>query len=432
MRIKLFILAGILFLNSFYATAQSDAASCLTNQVDGYASVSGEGLSTTTGGAGGQVVQISSLQQFQEWVSFREDNSTPQVVYINGLIEQPGTSSLALTIKRGGNVSLIGNTVDAGFKNIGIRFWEYNNVIVRNLTIREVFYPNDGITIDECHHVWIDHCDLYSKNGDGIGVDTYDGLLDIKNGSHNVTISWNRFHSHKKVNLLGHTDNAGASAIDANIRVTFHHNYYYDNDGRNPSVRFGAVHLYSNYFKDIYDYGIALRQGAHGLIENNIYENTVEPITTNAFKGEGIACERNNIFLSSGPSSITRADCNWWNSTTLPYSYTPTPDNQLISLLTSQTGTCSSIITGLAEKKYSEEALNIYPNPFNDQFQIDAKEPVRRIEILNMYGTVVEEIASLPEGQQVFAGRGLEAGTYQVVVRYASDKVAAGRLVKIK
>jgi pectate lyase len=326
------------------AGAQS-VTSCLTNDVDGYASLSGEGLTTTTGGVGGAEVTLSTLAELEAWVLFREDNSTPQIIYINGLIEQPGATSVVLTVKRGGNITIIGNTADAGLKNIGLNFRQYTNVIVRNLTVREVFYPNDGITIDECHHVWIDHCDLYSKNGPGIGIDTYDGLLDIKNGSHNVTVSWNRLHSHKKVNLIGHTDNVNAQPVDVNIRVTFHHNYYYDNDGRNPSLRWGAAHLYNNFYKDIYDYGIALRQGAHALVENNIYENVVMPITTNNFTGEGIVCERGNVFTACGPNSITQTDCNWWNPTTLPYAYSLTPTDQLISLLTTKTGTCALVNT---------------------------------------------------------------------------------------
>lgn len=333
---------------SIIAFALSAAAysqtSCLTNAVDGYASLSGDGFSTTTGGAGGAVVNISTLAQLQTWVASRENNTAAQIVNITAHIEQPGSSSLVLTIKRGANITLIGTTVNAGLKNIGLNFREYNNVIIRNLRVHEVFYPNDGITIDECHHVWIDHCDLFSKNGTGVGVDTYDGLLDLKNGSRFVTISWNRLHSHKKVNLIGHTDNASAQAIDQNIRATFHHNYYYDNDGRMLSLRWGAAHFYNNYLKDIYDYGMAARQGAHALIENNIYENVKTPIATDKFDGVGIVCERGNLFTgTSGPSSITQTDCNWWNSSTLPYSYTLTPTNQLIGLLTSKTGTCDMI-----------------------------------------------------------------------------------------
>lgn len=381
------ILASI----TFAASIQSQT-SCLTNKVDGYASVSGEGISTTTGGAGGAVVNISNLTELTNWVTSREDNTTAQTVYINGHIEQLGSTSLVLTIKRGGNITIIGNTANAGLKNIGLNIRLYNNVIIRNLTIHEVFYPNDGITIDECHHVWIDHCDLYSKNGTGIGVDTYDGLLDLKNGSRFVTISWNRLHSHKKVNLVGHTDNANAQATDQNIRATFHYNYYYDNDGRMLSLRWGAAHFYNNYLKDIYDYGMAARQGAHALIENNIYENVVIPITTNKFDGVGIVCERGNSFTgTSGDNSITQIDCDWWNASTLGYNYTLTPTNELIGLLTSKTGVCA-LVTSVDDATQESQALEVFPNPSAGSFTFHNE--AESAQVYDVNGQLLESIAT--------------------------------------
>lgn len=372
-------------------------------------------------------MNISTLAQLETWVASREDNSAAQIVYINALIEQPGTTSLVMTIKRGGNISIIGNTANAGFKNIGLVFREYNNVIVRNLTVREVFYPNDGITVDECHHVWIDHCDLYSQNGAGIGVDTYDGLLDVKNGSHNVTISWNRLHSHKKVNLVGHTDNAASETLDRNIRVTFHHNYYYDNDGRNPSLRWGAAHVYNNYYKDIYDYGIAIRQGAHALIENNIYENVVTPITTNKFDGIGIACERGNVFTACGPNSITQTDCNWWNSSTLPYNYSLTPTADLITLLTSKTGTCSQMTTpnpGPTVSITSPSANATFTAPASIAIAATAADANGTVSKVDFYNgsTLLGTDQTSPYS---FTWENVPAGTYQLTAKATDNQGAS-------
>ena len=392
---------------------------CLTNKVDGYAALSGENFNTTTGGAGGTVINISTLTQLQDWVASREDNSAAEIVYINAHIEQPGATSLVLTIKRGANISIIGNTADAGLKNIGLNIRQYNNVIIRNLTIHEVFYPNDGITIDECHHVWVDHNDLYSKNGEGITVDTYDGLLDLKNGARFVTISWNRLHSHKKVNLVGHTDNANAQAVDQNIRATFHHNYYYDNDGRMLSLRWGAAHFYNNYLKDIYDYGMAARQGAHALIENNIYENVVTPITTNKFDGIGIVCERGNLFTgTSGPNSITQIDCNWWNATTLSYNYTLTPTSELIGLLTSKTGVCALVVTDINETVLENHTLAVYPNPSKEAFTVT--NATGTLQVYDAKGQLVETIQA--QGNAIF-GAYYKSGVYLVKLGSQTLKV---------
>ncbi|MGV3538301.1 MAG: InlB B-repeat-containing protein, partial [Rufibacter sp.] len=251
----------------------------VNNAMTGYAATSGEGYTTTTGGQGGQVINITTLAQLEAWAASRERNNTPEIVHISGKISSPST--MVVTIKNGSNISILGVGATAELQNVGLNIREYKNVIVRNLKLHEVFYPNDALTIDESQHVWVDHCEFHSKMGAGIGVDTYDGLLDIKKGSRYVTVSWNYFHDHMKNVLIGHTDNAAAEAEDREIRVTFHHNYFNNLDGRNPSLRWGAAHLYNNYFKNIYDYGIALRQGAHGLLENNVYENMKLPISPN-------------------------------------------------------------------------------------------------------------------------------------------------------
>jgi pectate lyase len=189
--------------------------------------------------------------------------------------------------------------------------------------MHEVFYPDDDMTIDECHHVWIDHCEFYSKIGPGIGVDTYDGLLDIKKGSHNVTVSWCHFHDHMKTILIGHSDNNGAQ--DANLEVTFHHNWFSNTDGRNPSLRFGKVHYFNNYLENIADYGFAVRNGAHAKIENCHYESVNIPIATDKFEGHGFACISNCIYSGSCSENDNRisepVDCDFWNDE-IPYSYT--------------------------------------------------------------------------------------------------------------
>jgi pectate lyase len=290
----------------------------------GYASVPGDGIETTTGGEGGKISYIQNLDQLIAWGESRENNSTPEIVIIKGLIEAENTT--VISIKRGRNISIIGDSdVQGGFgelKNISLNIRQYSNVIIRNLKIREVFYPHDGLTIDECHHVWIDHCEFHSKIGPGIGVDTYDGLLDIKKGSHNVTVSWCRFYDHMKTVLIGHSDNNGEQ--DANLEVTFHHNWFSNTDGRNPSLRFGKVHYFNNYLENISDYGFAVRNGAHAKIENCHFESVNIPIATNKFEGHGFACISGCIYSGSSSENDNQIsepfDCTFWDNE-IPYSY---------------------------------------------------------------------------------------------------------------
>jgi pectate lyase len=210
----------------------------------------------------------------------------------------------------------------ADLKNVSLNIRDYSNVIIRNLRIHEVFYPNDGITIDHCHHVWIDHCELFSKIGSGIGVDTYDGLLDIKKGSHNVTVSWCYFHDHMKTLLMGHSDSNGDQ--DINLQATFHHNWFSNTDGRNPSLRFGHIHFYNNYLENISDYGLAIRNGAHAKIENCHFESVNVPIATDKFKGHGYACVSGSIYTGSCTELDNQisepTDCDFWENM-IPYEY---------------------------------------------------------------------------------------------------------------
>ncbi|HAP36228.1 MAG TPA: hypothetical protein DCQ28_09905 [Bacteroidetes bacterium] len=214
------------------------------------------------------------------------------------------------------------------------------------------FYPNDALSIDECENVWIDHNELYSKIGAGIGVDTYDGLLDIKNGSRYVTVSWNYLHHHMKCSLIGHTDNTGQQTIDSQMRITYHHNLFSNTDGRNPSIRYGAIHMFNNFFEDITDYGIAARDGAHAKIENSVYHNVLLPMSTDKFPVSGLPngyiCESGNIFSgTSGANVISQTGCDFWDAATLPYSYTLDPVETVGSIVKLVAGI--GIITSVGE-----------------------------------------------------------------------------------
>lgn len=290
----------------------------------GYAAVSGEGVETTTGGEGGNVIIIETLSELIAWGASREDNYTAETVIIKGKIEAAETE--VITIKRGKDISILGDSNSNGgfaeLKNVSINIRDYSNVIVRNLKMHEVFYPNDDLTIDECHHVWIDHCEFHSKIGPGIGVDTYDGLLDIKKGSHNVTVSWCHFHDHMKTVLVGHSDNNGDQ--DKDLQMNFHHNWFSNTNGRNPSLRFGMCHYYNNYLENIDDYGFAVRNGAHAKIENCHFESVRLPIDTDKFTGHGFACVSGCIYTGScteADNQITEPlDCEFWD-TQIPYNY---------------------------------------------------------------------------------------------------------------
>ncbi|UII28614.1 right-handed parallel beta-helix repeat-containing protein [Fulvivirga maritima] len=412
--------------------------------MEGYATVPGDGFQTTTGGAGGSVVIISSLSELEDWASYREGETSPQIAYFSGKISS--SSSTVVTIKHGANISILGLGDGAELENVGLNIRNYDNVIVRNLKIHEVFYPNDALTIDECSHVWIDHLELHSKMGDGIGVDTYDGLLDIKKGSRYVTVSWCYIHDHMKTSLIGHTNNSGQQEEDSQMRITYHHNYFYNTYGRNPSLRYGAIHMYNNYFNKISDYGLAARVGAHALVENCHYNDVDISMSTDKFPVSGMPngyiCQSGNLLTGdTGEPIISQTGCDWWN---LPYDYEMAPASTLAGTLPSQVGVGKLDITLsanaiMASVEPKQENIitaqgfkvdNNYPNPFsvktNIRFYLDENEPVSLV-VYDVMGNQVYKMMNedYNKGQnEITLQRGnLPAGIYTYILSTPQNSV---------
>lgn len=359
----------------------------------GYGAIGGNGVATTTGGAGGKVVTVNTLAELEAWAASREKNTTPEILQINGKISS--SSSVLATIKNGANITIEGVGKSGELQNVGLNIRDYVNVIVRNLTIHEVLYPNDALTLDNVQHGWVDRCELYSKVGTGIGVDTYDGLLDIKKGSSHITISWNHLHHHMKCSLIGHSDNEGQKEMDSEIRVTYHHNWFSNTDGRNPSLRFGAVHMFNNYFDDITDYGIAARAGAHAKLENNIYHNVKLPMSTDKFPVAGLPngyiCESGNVLSgTTGAKIISQTGCEFWNSTSLPYAYKPDPVGTVESEVKQFSGRGGNPVS-LAAKRLAEGRLGFpayFPARFHSGIPSSSGFP---------YGLTGKRIPGIPE-----------------------------------
>ena len=359
----------LLLLLSFFTTK---AAVYETDfSMTGYATVEGEGHETTTGGAGGDTTTVTTLSELEAFAKNREKNTTPEILFISGKIE--ANPSRVITIKHGANLSVIGLGNDAEFAGVGLKIWDYKNVIVRNLKIHEVFYPDDALGIEACQHVWIDHNELHSKIGPGIGVDTYDGLLDIKKGSRYVTVSWNYLHDHMKCMLIGHTDNASQGEEDKAMRITIHHNIFENTNGRNPSLRWGAAHIYNNLYFNIDDYAIALRQGAHGLIENNLFIDVNIPVSTNKFDGDGFACMSGNVYSGTAlesRNSITQTGCEFWE--TLPYDYSLDETALVEALLRENCGVgiIDTTNTNSFKQISTFKSFDVYPNPASGEFTV--------------------------------------------------------------
>ncbi len=257
----------------------------------------------TTGGAGGKVVTVDNIEDFKKYAQAKE----PYIILIKGVID---TSKEQAQINIESDKTIMGITPDASIVGWGIYLKGVQNVIIRNLTIKNTFEnpKNDAITIDSSKNIWIDHCTLSSnmvvvpeREKD---KDKVDALLDIIKGSQGITVSWNIFENSWKCTQVGSSD---SSTIDAEARVTYHHNIFRNTNSRNPSVRFGTVHVFNNYYQNVLLYAIASRMGAKVLIENNYFENVSLPITTQ-FESpqDGYVKETGNFYWECGDNNITQ------------------------------------------------------------------------------------------------------------------------------
>ncbi|KAF2405405.1 pectin lyase-like protein [Trichodelitschia bisporula] len=247
----------------------------------GYASVAGG----TTGGKGGQVVQVSTYEQLAAAASGNE----PKIIVITGPIMAEAKTRV------GSNKSFIGKNSRAELIGNGFSIVKSKNVIIRNLKISKVTAKNgDAVTVQASTHVWADHLDLSSDREHG--KDFYDGLFDVTHGSDYVTLSNSHLHDHYKASLVGHSEKA-AEEDTGHLHITYANNYWTNIGSRTPSLRFGTAHIFNSLFSNVTD-GINARDGAQVLVQGNVFVGMAKPLYSVDKKGFAVAS--NNRVLGQG------------------------------------------------------------------------------------------------------------------------------------
>ncbi|MFI6094663.1 polysaccharide lyase family 1 protein [Lentzea sp. NPDC051213] len=266
----------------------------------------------TTGGGSAAPITVTTAAAFATAVQ----SSSAAVVRVSGTISLPSMTKVA------SNKTIEGVGSSAAITGQGLNISKVSNVIVRNLNFRS--WGDDAINVQYSSRVWVDHNSF--SNG-------YDGAVDVKRGSDYVTVSWNKFSSHNKTMLLGHSDGNG-SEDRGKLRVTYHHNWFAGTQQRHPRVRFGnPVHVYNNYYGGVTDYGVASTVEAGVLVEGNYFENTEDPF----HRGEGSSpggslVARNNHFANSGPGD------QGGSVKSIPYSYPLDGASSVKSVVTAGAG----------------------------------------------------------------------------------------------
>jgi pectate lyase len=271
-------------------------------QLEGWATVSGDGVSTTTGGGNVTPVRPTSAQQLMDYTS----DGTPRVIEIEGSFNVP-------RLQVASNRTLIGigtnATINGGMRIRGYDDDNVGNVIVRNVRVNGATTDVDGdaMQVYFARHVWIDHCEVW---------DGPDANLDVVHASNWVTISWTVFRytgaapdpSHKFSNLFGHSDN-NAGEDRGRLKVTVHHNWWAEGvTERMPRVRFGEIHVFNNYYSSAGN-NYCLRAGleAHILSESNYFDGVNSPHVYNNSSDEQTAyiTRRDNIFNNTTGTNVS-------------------------------------------------------------------------------------------------------------------------------
>ncbi|MGA6223358.1 pectate lyase family protein [Streptomyces umbrinus] len=254
------------------AEAVSESAG-RTAEAHGFASLEGG----TTGGAGGEVVTVTTQADLERYAAAEE----PYVIRVAGTIkaEPFGANVVVASDKTIIGVGTAGELVQGELHLTP----GTHNVIIRNLTIRDSYVEGnwdckdtdfDGIQMDTVHHVWIDH-NRFSR--------ICDGQLDIRKDSEYVTVSYNRFENNNKTFGIGWTPNV-------KTQITIDHNWFRGTKQRNPSADNCAyAHLYNNYMTaqadpgdPVWTYGNWSRGKTRMVIENSYYQDVQHPYQADA------------------------------------------------------------------------------------------------------------------------------------------------------
>ncbi|KAI1095251.1 pectin lyase fold/virulence factor [Rostrohypoxylon terebratum] len=112
-----------------------------------------------------------------------------------------------------------------------------------------------------------------AENGDAIGINDYDGLVDISRGSQWVAVSNTYFHDHWKAPLIGHSD-SNAEEDQGALHITYAGNRIHRTYSRSPLVRYGGVHIVNTFWDSLIASGVDCRMVAQGLIQSSAFRNS--------------------------------------------------------------------------------------------------------------------------------------------------------------
>ncbi|MFE2232685.1 polysaccharide lyase family 1 protein [Streptomyces sp. NPDC059442] len=308
-------------------------ASAATGGATGYATQNGG----TTGGAGGQTVRATTGTAIHAALCGRASSSTPITIEVEGTVNHANTAKVSggscntadgvIELKQISNVTIVGVGGGAVFDQLGIHLRESSNIIIQNVTVRNVKKSgsptsNGGDAIgmeSNVRNVWVDHVTLEASGGESEG---YDGLFDMKDNTQYVTLSYSILRNSGRGGLVGSSETELSNGF-----ITYHHNLYENVDSRTPLLRGGIAHIYNNHYVSLNESGINSRAGARAKVDNNYFEDSKDVLGTFYTDAAGYWQVSGNIFdnvtWSSPGTDYNPAGPDPQSNTTvsIPYAY---------------------------------------------------------------------------------------------------------------
>lgn len=387
------------------------------DKANGFASVSGKTLETTTGGEGGQTVIAENLSDLIRYAN----SNVPYIIIVKGTIEPTSWREIDV----GSNTTIVGYGTDATLKNLELHIIDKQNIIIRNLTVRDSYVEgdwdgkendNDGIQADNCHHLWIDHCHFTHLG---------DGLIDLRKACDYVTVSYTKLSNHNKAFGIGWTE-------ETDFHMTIHHCWTDNTNQRNPSFDMGIGHLYNNYLSNIASYGNQSRGKARVIVQNSSFYKAKDPISISGTDATLYAS--NNIFNACTGSQTG-------NLSSMPfdpadsYTYTLDPVEQVEGIVTAEAGPQQEVsdqymVTSSNEKLVSNNGKTItyFVNQGNKTLTIKSETAQNaKVKIFSYDGRIVRSMA-LNSSNEQFSLDELKQGVY-ILQFEMPNKIETGKII---
>lgn len=408
----------------------------------------------TTGGKGGIEKTVSTYADLKK---FAEEKDTKYIIKVSGTIQNGADGG---SIRIASNKTIIGTGANTLLNGVGFTISGVKNIIIQNLrmtmmgvttrTDKSGVYSSTGdegrpqilTNAGDCicvqgvsTNIWIDHCEFYAEDPKKqTNQDLYDGLVDVKNQSGYITISWCYFHDHHKCHLIGSSD----KDLFADRKITFHHNYYKNIQERVPLYRGGVGHVFNNYMLGVYAGSVNTRMEACIRVEKNYFESSKNNVYSknSTLKGSAELIDNKEVNCTSTediPSSCKAA---------IPYTYASvltsnTNDVKALVVENAGVGKIGTVVTDLEEMdSYSTSATwSSYPNPCKDfaiQKLLLPSTANVQISLFDAYGrqVVQQQLVTLGAGEHEWKldTRALTAGIY-VQVLSINGKNTSSRLI---